>query len=79
MFGLLKLAFIRQYPSVILGFRCGVDEICALLGGYAVYNDNTLPTFWNNLSVPSSQANKSQNCWISLPLKMGPILGFLDP
>jgi len=29
-------------------------EICAILGFYAVYNGNFMPTFRDNLSVPSS-------------------------
>jgi hypothetical protein len=43
-------------PScVISGFRREVDEICALLGYYTVHSVNFLPTFRDNLSVPSSQ------------------------
>jgi len=37
-------------PSVISAFRPVVDEICALLGCYAAYSDNSLPTFRDNLS-----------------------------
>jgi len=33
---------------IISGFRGDVDEICALLGCYAVYIDNSLPTFRTN-------------------------------
>jgi hypothetical protein len=32
-------------------FHREVDENCALLGYYAASSDNSLPTFWNNLSV----------------------------
>jgi hypothetical protein len=35
-------------------------EICALLGYYAVLNGNPLPTFWDNVSVPSSRVKKSK-------------------
>ena len=41
---------------VISDFPREVDEICALLGHYAACSDNTLPTFRDNLSVPSSRA-----------------------
>jgi hypothetical protein len=51
----------ENHVYVISGFRCGVDEDCALLGYYAASSDNLLPTFRDNLSVPSSF------------LKMGPI------
>ena len=40
---------------VASGFRSDVDEICALLGYYAAYSGNYLPTFRDNLSVPSSR------------------------
>jgi len=40
--------------SVISGFHREVDENCALLGYYAASNGNFLPTFRDNLSVPSS-------------------------
>jgi len=39
---------------VTLGFRCEVDETCALLGYYSASGGNYLPTFRDNLSVPSS-------------------------
>jgi hypothetical protein len=41
---------------VLGGFLHEVDEICALLGYYAPYSDNSLPTFRDNLSVPFSMA-----------------------
>jgi hypothetical protein len=34
----------------ISGIRRKVDEICALLGYYAAYSGNFLPTFRDNLS-----------------------------
>jgi hypothetical protein len=40
---------------VILFFRHGVDENCVLLGCYAASNDNSFPTFRDNLSLPSSR------------------------
>jgi hypothetical protein len=39
---------------VISGFRRGVNEIFALLGCNAAYNGSQLPTFRDNLAVPSS-------------------------
>ena len=39
---------------VISGFRCEVKENCDLLGYYAAISGNFLPTFRDNLSVPSS-------------------------
>jgi hypothetical protein len=43
----------------MLGFRCDVDEICALLGYYTALSGNPLLTFWDNVSVPSSRVKKS--------------------
>jgi hypothetical protein len=40
---------------MILGFHRYVDEICALLGYYAASFGNCLPTFQDNISVPSSK------------------------
>jgi hypothetical protein len=40
---------------VTAGFRREVDENCALLGCYAASSGNSLPTFRDNLSVPSSR------------------------
>jgi hypothetical protein len=40
---------------LISGFRHDVDEICALLGYYAAYSGNSLPTFRDNLPVLSSR------------------------
>jgi len=39
---------------VISGFRREVDENCALLGYYSAGSGNFLPTFRDNLWVPSS-------------------------
>ena len=36
-------------------FRRDVDEICALMGYYAASSGNRLPTFRDNLSLPSSR------------------------
>ena len=57
---------------VISGFRRKVDENCEASAG------NSLPTFRDNLSVPSSEIKKSEvvkkpQPWISWHLKKGPI------
>jgi hypothetical protein len=36
------------------------EEICALLGYYAALSGNSVPTFWDNLSVPFSRVKKSK-------------------
>jgi hypothetical protein len=41
------------------GFRRDADDTCALLGYYAASSSNPLPTFRDNLSVPSSRVKKS--------------------
>ena len=53
---------------MISGFRREVDENCALLGYYAARSVNYLPTFRDNLSVPSSRTLK-----LGPTLKMEPI------
>jgi hypothetical protein len=45
---------------VILGFRLDDDEISAVLGYYAMSSGNSLPTFWDNASVPNSRVKKSK-------------------
>jgi hypothetical protein len=48
---------ICKYYRIIFisGFHRDVDEICALLGYYVVLCGNCLPTFWDNIAVPSSR------------------------
>jgi len=43
------------WQSVISGFRCEVDENCALLGHYAASSGNSLPTFRDILLVLPSR------------------------
>jgi hypothetical protein len=49
------------------GYRRDVVEICALLGYYAMSCRNCLPTFQDNVSVPSSgvraQEKKKEKRW----------------
>jgi hypothetical protein len=35
-----------------------LDQICTLLGYYAVWNGNPLPMFWDNVPVPSSKGQE---------------------
>jgi len=55
-YDLVKSAMGKQTVfCVISDFRRHADENCALLGQYAANNGNYLPTFRDNLSVPSSK------------------------
>jgi hypothetical protein len=45
---------------VTSGSRREVDEICALLRYYAAYSGNSLLTFRDQLSIPSSRVEKSK-------------------
>jgi hypothetical protein len=51
----------------ISGFPRDVDDICGLLGYYAASSGNPLPTFRENVSLPSSRVKKYF------------LLGLLDP
>jgi len=50
----------KTHLCVISGFRCGINEICVLSGIYAALNGISLPTFRDNLSVPSSSVKQSK-------------------
>jgi hypothetical protein len=64
-------ALVATYPAhktdgslcVISGFHREAHKICAVLGYYAAYSGNFLPTLRDNLSVSSSKANKLK-IWI---------------
>jgi hypothetical protein len=45
---------------VITGFRCDLDEICALFGYYVALRGSSVRTFRDNLSVPTSRVKKSK-------------------
>ena len=49
------LFYYSLLPSEISGFRCEVDENCAVLGYYAASDGSFLPTFRDNRSVQSSR------------------------
>jgi hypothetical protein len=55
---------LNNYDKVISRFRPDVDEICALvgyfLGYYEALSGNSVPTFRDNLTVPSSRVKKSK-------------------
>jgi hypothetical protein len=53
---------MMKIKSLVLDIRFirHVDEMCALLGYYAASNGDPLPTFWDNVSVPSSRVEKSK-------------------
>ena len=55
---------------VISRFRRHVFENCALLGYYAEQSGNSLPTFRDNLPVPSSRVKNSKYFKNHWPLKM---------
>jgi hypothetical protein len=50
-----------QISRLNSGSRHEVDENCTLLGYYAASSDNCLPTFRDNLSVPSSKVKNLEN------------------
>ena len=63
----LNLAEFDLPTSVISSFHCNVNENCALLGYYAASSGNFLPTFRDNLLVPSSAVKKAR------PLRIEPV------
>ena len=68
----LSSALFVVIMSFLIGIVTVVDiEICALLGYYTVFSGNSLPLFWDNLSVPFSRV--FFYFFISWPLKMGQI------
>jgi hypothetical protein len=54
--------YVVRKTDVYALFR-DADETCALLGYFAAYSGNSLPTFRDNLSVPSSNVNKSKSLY----------------
>ena len=58
---------------MILGVRRSVDENCVLQGCYAASGGNFLPTFRDNILVPSAGFKKPKRSLDSWPLKMRPI------
>jgi len=53
---------------LISGFCRYEDELCPILGYYAAYSGNSLMTFRDKVSVPSSRIKKFKTpSWISWP------------
>jgi hypothetical protein len=59
LFSFYSISDNKTIVCMISGFRLEVDEIFAFLGYYAVYGGNSLLTFRDNISVPSSTVKKS--------------------
>jgi hypothetical protein len=60
----------EEQETVISGSRREVDEKCVLLGYYAASSGNSLPTFRDKVSVPSSRA-KNPRCLGFLTFEAG--------
>ena len=65
-------AWKKRAYYVVSGFRTAVDQNCALLGYYTAVGANSLPTFRDNLSVPSSRVKNPKFFLDSWTSKMGP-------
>ena len=64
--------------SLYAALNFKVDKVCAVRSYYAAYSGNFLPTFGDNLSVPSSRVKKSnKKTWISSSAKNRVFLEFL--
>jgi hypothetical protein len=50
---------VLNFTCVISGFHRDVDDICSLLGYYTAQSGNSVLTFQDNLSIPSSRVKKS--------------------
>jgi hypothetical protein len=58
---------MRNLLTFISGFRRDVGEVCGLLGYYTASCGNYLPTFRDNVSVPSSRVKiPSRNLLFSI-------------
>jgi hypothetical protein len=53
----LKWTMWSQTKAFIAKASC---DMCALLAYYTVWSDHSLPTFWDNMLVPSSRTKKSE-------------------
>jgi len=50
---------MSEVIRMISGFHHDVNEIYALSGFYSAYNANSVPTFQDNVSVPSPRVKQS--------------------
>jgi hypothetical protein len=77
MFWKLKIHLLLTIKNQFVGHRKhSMIKICALLGYYAAWSGSSVPTFRDNLSVPSwrfKRSNKAFFSWTSWPLKTRPI------
>jgi hypothetical protein len=73
----MYLTEIGYRLCVISGLRREVDENSALRGHYAAGSGNFLPTFRDNLSVPSSGVNNSEDGTVRLSRSVGKKLPLL--
>jgi hypothetical protein len=64
---LIKFRIYLDVLDVISDFHREVDEICAFLGHYGVCSGNSLSTFRENLSVPSSRIVGPLGCTETSP------------
>jgi hypothetical protein len=62
---------------IISGFRRDAGDICALLGYYAALSGSSVPTFRDNLSVPSLKVKKSQEVSPVIGFSVGWLIGLL--
>ena len=63
--GLLNWIHKPSHRCVISGFSCEVGENCTLLSCYAVTSGNFIPTFRDNLSVPSPGFKNSKTWFLN--------------
>ena len=68
---MLRLS-IYIYSHVLWWQGNSASDICAVLGYYSAHSGNSLPTFRDNLSIPSSMV-RNLCSWKYWPLMMGPI------
>jgi len=61
-----------HYSENVKFQNCVVTENCALLGYYAATSGNFLPTFRDNLMVPSSGFKNPKESLQKLPLRYNP-------
>ena len=69
---------LQMFLLVISDFHREVADNCALLGHYAASSGNFLPTFRNNLSVPSSGDTGTDRLSRNVGKKL-PLLTAYDP
>jgi hypothetical protein len=56
----MKLVLLQFFVNIISGFRHDVNEMYALSRFYAAWNGSSIPTFQDNLLIPSSRVKQSK-------------------